>query len=117
MRTKQQIENLRMVFRQLYGTIDFFLNDEEINYWADTMQKRIDNIKYVWNVKIRTEENKDTPWKDIKEEPTAPHASEKDIELKGSELIHKFPKIYEIQFVDALNEDHVLQLISPHLSR
>jgi hypothetical protein len=42
MRTKQQIDNLRMVFRQLYGPLELFMTDLQIDEWVNTLQKRID---------------------------------------------------------------------------
>lgn len=108
MRTKQQIDNLRIVFRQLYGPLELFISDVQIDEWANTLQKRIDQIKYAWMVKIKLDSNKDLPWKDIKEEPTAPYASEENIKNKAMSLLSNFPGIVEIELTDIGNEEHKL---------
>lgn len=119
MRTKQQIDNLRMVFRQLYGPLELFMTDLQIDEWANTLQKRIDEWentlqkridqnKYAWMVKIKLDSNKDLLWKDVKEEPTAPYASEENIRNKAMSLLSNFPGIVEIELTDIGNEEHKL---------
>ena len=106
MRTKEQIKNLRMVFTSMFGPVGLILSDEDINRWGDMIQKQVDEVKYMWNVKIKTFDNKDRDWKEIEPEPTLPYASEKIIQEKAISLINKYPSILEIELTNSMEESH-----------
>lgn len=110
MRTKEQIKNLRMVFTSMFGPVvgpvGLILSDEDINRWGDMIQKQVDEVKYMWNVKIKTSDNKDRDWNEIEPEPTLPYASEKVIQEKAISIINKYPSILEIELTNSMEESH-----------
>lgn len=113
MRTKEQIKNLRMVFTSMFGPVGLILSDEDIirwdeniNRWGDMILKQVDEVKYMWNVKIKTSDNKDRDWNEIEPEPTLPYASEKVIQEKAISIINKYPSILEIELTNSMEESH-----------
>lgn len=99
MRSLEQLNNLRMVFVGMFGPIILFLSDDAINMMADRIQDRVNNLsdKKSWEIRIRTNENKDLPWIHLVKEPTNPSCSFAAISNKCSELLDKYPKILAIQ--------------------
>ena len=106
MRTKEQIKNLRMVFTSMFSPVGLILSDEDINRWGDMIQKQVDEVKYMWNVKIKTSDNKDRDWNEIEPETTLPYASDKDIQEKAISIINKYPSILEIELTNSMEESH-----------
>lgn len=106
MRTPDQINNLRFVLRTFVGPGESLLTDEEINTWADNFQKQVNNIKYIWNVKVKTKDNLTLEWEDIPEEGPAPNLSEDHIKLKCLNLLKKYSQILEIKVIDVFNDEH-----------
>lgn len=92
MRTKEQIENLRKVLITMYGPYAMFMSEEDINRYADRLQKHIDDIEYNWEVKVRVYGD-DKPWEEMEAEPTSPRKILPDMQSHARQLLKKYPAI------------------------
>jgi hypothetical protein len=100
MRTKEQLENLRGVFFGMVGPYAKFMSDEELNFHADNLQKKVDALTFQWKIKVRLTEQKDIPWSQINFEPNAPILTNNQISSTCKSLLAKYPGIEEIQVMD-----------------
>lgn len=108
MRTQIQLDNIRAVLCQLVGGYAFWLTDEQVNHWANGIQKHLDQTK-TWGIKIQTEEFIDKSWFDILFEPKYPRCDFQIISKKCYNLLEKYPKILAICIYNLDNhiETHV----------
>lgn len=117
MRTVEQISNLRKVFIGMYGAIAFFFTDEDINTMADKIQeKAIKSTEWTWEIRIRTDDNLEKDWSEIKKEPRTPKCSYDLIYKKCEELISKYPNILSIFLVAKEDPDLTLEVSSSTIS-
>lgn len=102
MRTAEQIENLRNVFRKIHGPLVMFWSDEDIDFLGDALQNNINRTSmWIWEIRVATKwDPEDGNWKDIKPEPKTPRCTIDTINRKCYELIKKYPTIVAI-FVSA----------------
>jgi hypothetical protein len=96
MRTPEQIKNLRSVFFRTFGPFALLAPDYMINHMANRIERQINNTKFIWEIRIRMENNKDSKWEDITPEPKFPHEYYDVIARKCKELLDKYPAIIEI---------------------
>jgi hypothetical protein len=95
--TKEQIENHRKVLYGLVGPWAKFMSDEEINIWANNLQRKLDDIKYNWNIKVRGKHNSKLMWHEIENEPVNVLATINDVSNKCQELLNSYPSIQAIE--------------------
>jgi hypothetical protein len=100
-RTPEQINNLRRVLCGIHGPVMLFTTDQEIDAWANRLQHHVDSIGYLWEVRIRTDENRELEWSQIEKEPTSPRYSVDVISHACNKLIDKYPRIIGIKITDA----------------
>lgn len=99
MRTPEQISNLRKVLVSLIGPFALFASEEQINAFADELQRKIDSKKIHWAIKCRLV-NMVMDWSQISEEPTEPYCSKIELKKKVEELFSKYPKLIEVMARD-----------------
>lgn len=100
MRTEVQIKNLRTLLRTVIGPTSCFMSNEDVDEWADLLQTRVDSIKYMWELKICTQDNVKESWDNIASEPTIPYCTLPNIMRKCNELMVKYPPIIKIRISD-----------------
>jgi len=114
MRTQEQIENLRKVFRNIYGPITYFWNDEDINIMADRIQEAaVAHAEWTWQIKVRSSSTKELEkdWGKIEKEPKTPHCSFRSIASALEKLFNKYPAISAIQISAKEDSDLVFEFI------
>lgn len=117
MRTAEQISNLRKVFIGMYGSIAFFFTDEDIENMANKIQEDINRkAEWTWEVRIKTEDDIEKDWNQIKKEPRSPKCNYKTITKKCEELITKYPNIVSIFLVAKEDPDLTLEISSKKIS-
>ena len=97
MRTPEQIGNLRLALSTRFGIFAKFLSDDEIDNYANRLQREVDNLTYNWEIRVRFQDTKVQDWHAVKKEPTCPTCSIGDIRIKCNELLDKYPKIHSIR--------------------
>lgn len=107
MRTPEQISNLRRVLFMRVGPYANFLSDDDIEEFANNLQKRIDQEKFYWNIKVKHRRNADWPWEEIESEPTAPHCSVNQIKKSCESLLKKYPKIWQLRVCVLMHKKEV----------
>lgn len=97
MRTPEQISNLRRVLSVQFGTMAYVFPDESIDAFANEIQHRVDTIKYIWEVRVRLQDNINLSWTEIEKEQTpTPYLTIKDISDMCKRLLVKCPGIVAI---------------------
>ena len=97
MRTPEQIQNLRLVMMTSIGPYAYLINDEDVNRWADKIQKQIDDIKYHWTIRITTSDIKNVDWSTIEKEEVSPYSGTRDLVKACKVVLDKYKKIQAIK--------------------
>lgn len=113
MRTPEQINNLRIVFSNLYTPLALFWPDEAVNFLGDKIQEGIDKTSpWTWEIRIITKTNFEESWEKVKPEPKTPCCTIYSIKKKCQELLDKYPTIVSILIVAKENPKLVFQFNS-----
>lgn len=101
MRTPEQIKNLRKAMFQQYGPFIYLVDDTIINSFADRLQTAVDDIKYLWNIKIMFIDAGTKTWDDIIPEPQSyKEFTLAEIYQACYRLLKKYPNIDKIQITE-----------------
>lgn len=114
-RTPEQIENHRKVLSNMLGPVVVrFFSDDDIDAYADRLQKQIDDIKYYWDIKVRLDNmSPKLPWDKIPKEPTSPYATADEIKHAARHLINSYPTIAEVRIADTETKTEVFVFSRP----
>lgn len=103
MRSPEQIANLRKALFVIFGPYASIMPDEDVDTFANRLESGINNRKFVWVIKCKTNSNADIDWHKIKAEPTKPYCTISEMCKKCEELMQKYPKIVSLYAID-INE-------------
>lgn len=91
MRTPEQIRNLRWVLYMQIGAPALFLSEEQIDAFANALQRQVDSTKYEWVIKVKLVENSSEAYEDIRPEPVRPVATLEQLHKLVSEVMLRHP--------------------------
>lgn len=111
MRTKEQINNLRMVMAYTFNIPPLLLSDEKVNAWGNSIQDEADKmhrsdfaIKLKWN-------GEDKEWPEICTETKTVHCSMFTAREAAKRILAGNPNIHSILIVDCKDRINTPRLI------
>jgi hypothetical protein len=111
MRTREQINNLRMVMSYTIGLPPQLLTDDHVNAWGDSIQIEADKmyhsdfaIKLKWN-------GEDKEWPEICTETKTVHCSMYTAKEASKRILTGNPNIHSILIVDCKNKRETPRLV------
>jgi hypothetical protein len=99
--TEEQVENYRKVLYAQFGPFARLLSAEDINTYANNLQRAINSFMSTWEIRVRFGSDLKRSWNDIPKEPKTPTCSHETISDKCWSLLIQYPQIDSIQITDA----------------
>jgi hypothetical protein len=109
MRTQEQINNIRNVLQHVFSPWYIkLLTDQDIDDFADILQKQVSAERYHWVVRVQmsNEKRKELIWNKIEPEPTRPYCSIGLIRDKCNDLFKKYIRLSVI-YVQAVEDPNL----------
>jgi len=110
MRPPQIILNLREVITYTFQNpfVEKFMSDEEVDKWANMIQYQVnlDSQGFIWQLQIRTKENRQLEWDQIEKEPATKRFSVEKILYVCGELLKNHSDIVSLKIIDTEMPSH-----------